>query len=162
VENFSVPLLRCALAKLQICIFLMSHQHTLVGYLLWHSVFVHRLQLSRPFLPEPIRSSHVNSINHTYFLFVLADAELRLICAKVIKRHILNQMKPCFIVEHDFTMATYLAGMYAREITKCFCFKHMSMEKQLFLKTVDDADKVIVMDGNPGVECVAGTTPDLI
>ncbi|KAJ9469279.1 ABC transporter E family member 2 [Diplonema papillatum] len=53
------------------------------------------------------------------------DSEQRLIAAKVIKRFILHAKKSAFIVEHDFIMATYLA------------------------------DKVIVYDGQPAVECYA-------
>lgn len=47
------------------------------------------------------------------------DSEQRVICAKVIKRWVLNSKRSAFIVEHDFIMATYLA------------------------------DKVIVFDGEP-------------
>lgn len=47
------------------------------------------------------------------------DSEQRVICAKVIKRWVLNSKRAAFIVEHDFIMATYLA------------------------------DKVIVFDGEP-------------
>ena len=38
------------------------------------------------------------------------DSEQRIICAKVIKRFILNNKKSAFVVEHDFIMATYLAN----------------------------------------------------
>lgn len=37
------------------------------------------------------------------------DIEQRVICARVIKRFIINNKKTAFIVEHDFIMATYLA-----------------------------------------------------
>ena len=37
------------------------------------------------------------------------DSEQRVICAKVIKRFIINNHKSAFIVEHDFIMSTYLA-----------------------------------------------------
>ena len=37
------------------------------------------------------------------------DCEQRVVCAKVIKRFILNAKKAAFIVEHDFIMATYMA-----------------------------------------------------
>jgi ATP-binding cassette, sub-family E, member 1 len=47
------------------------------------------------------------------------DSEQRVICAKVIKRWVLNSKRSAFIVEHDFIMATYMA------------------------------DKVIVFDGEP-------------
>ena len=53
------------------------------------------------------------------------DSEQRLIAAKVIKRYILHAKKTGFIVEHDFIMATYLA------------------------------DRVIVYEGTPSVECTA-------
>jgi ATP-binding cassette, sub-family E, member 1 len=53
------------------------------------------------------------------------DSEQRLITAKVIKRFILHAKKTAFVVEHDFIMATYLA------------------------------DRVIVYEGKPSVECTA-------
>ncbi|TPX30244.1 hypothetical protein SmJEL517_g06149 [Synchytrium microbalum] len=53
------------------------------------------------------------------------DSEQRIIAAKVIKRFILHSKKTAFIVEHDFIMATYLA------------------------------DRVIVYDGQPGVNARA-------
>ncbi len=37
------------------------------------------------------------------------DSEQRIHCARCIKRFILNAKKACFVVEHDFIMATYLA-----------------------------------------------------
>ena len=60
------------------------------------------------------------------------DSEQRIIAAKVIKRFILNSNKTAFIVEHDFIMATYLA------------------------------DRVIVYEGTPAVECTATTPKPLI
>jgi len=53
------------------------------------------------------------------------DSEQRIVAAKVIKRFILHAKKTAFVVEHDFIMATYLA------------------------------DRVIVYDGKPSVECSA-------
>lgn len=53
------------------------------------------------------------------------DASQRLVCAKIIKRFIVNTKKACFVVEHDFLMALYLA------------------------------DSVIVFTGTPGVDAVA-------
>eukprot|EP01068_Selenidium_serpulae_P015856 Selendium_serpulae@DN6249_c0_g2_i2.p1 len=53
------------------------------------------------------------------------DSEQRIAAAKVIKRFVLHAKKTAFVVEHDFIMATYLA------------------------------DKVIVYEGNPGIDCVA-------
>lgn len=50
----------------------------------------------------------------------------------MIKRFILNAKKTAFIVEHDFIMATYLA------------------------------DRVIVYEGQPGVEAVAHAPEDLL
>ena len=50
------------------------------------------------------------------------DSEQRVICARVLKRFILNNQKTAFVVEHDFIMATYLA------------------------------DQVIVYEGEPGVK----------
>jgi len=60
------------------------------------------------------------------------DSEQRIIAAKVIKRFILNNKKTAFVVEHDFIMATYLA------------------------------DRVIVYEGTPSVECVAKSPEGLI
>lgn len=60
------------------------------------------------------------------------DSEQRLICARVIKRFIMHAKKCGFIVEHDFIMATYLA------------------------------DKVIVYEGSPGVDCTAGSPEGLL
>lgn len=60
------------------------------------------------------------------------DSEQRIASAKVIKRFILHAKKTAFIVEHDFIMATYLA------------------------------DRVIVYDGQPGVEARAMTPQALI
>ena len=60
------------------------------------------------------------------------DSEQRIICARVLKRFILNNQKTAFIVEHDFIMATYLA------------------------------DQVIVYEGEPGVKCKAGSPQGLV
>merc|ERR1719498_1700960 len=60
------------------------------------------------------------------------DSEQRIHASKVIKRYILHAKKTAFIVEHDFIMATYLA------------------------------DRVIVYDGVPGVECTANSPQDLL
>jgi ATP-binding cassette subfamily E protein 1 len=60
------------------------------------------------------------------------DSEQRLIAAKVIKRFILHAKKTGFVVEHDFIMATYLA------------------------------DRVIVYDGEPSVECIARSPENLL
>lgn len=60
------------------------------------------------------------------------DSEQRVVAAKVIKRFILHAKKTAFIVEHDFIMATYLA------------------------------DRVIVYEGRPGVDCVAHTPESLL
>jgi ATP-binding cassette subfamily E protein 1 len=53
------------------------------------------------------------------------DSEQRIIISKVIKKFILHANKTAFIVEHDFMMATYLA------------------------------DKIIVYEGQPGIEAIA-------
>jgi len=54
------------------------------------------------------------------------DCEQRIIAAKVMKRWIINHLgRVCFLVEHDFVMAAAMA------------------------------DRVIVYEGTPGVECVA-------
>ncbi|CAI5960215.1 unnamed protein product [Closterium sp. NIES-65] len=57
------------------------------------------------------------------------DSEQRIVAAKVIKRFILHAKKTAFVVEHDFIMATYLA------------------------------DRVIVYEGQPSVDCTARTEP---
>jgi len=53
------------------------------------------------------------------------DSAQRISASKVIRRFIVNAKKTAFVVEHDFIMATYLA------------------------------DRVIVYEGEPGVECTA-------
>lgn len=53
------------------------------------------------------------------------DVEQRIAASQVIKRFILRQQKTAFVAEHDFVMATYLA------------------------------DRVIVYEGEPGVQCRA-------
>merc|ERR1719471_1200045 len=60
------------------------------------------------------------------------DSEQRIIAAKVIKRYILHAKKSCFVVEHDFIMATYLA------------------------------DKVIVFEGEPAVRTYARRPQSLL
>lgn len=60
------------------------------------------------------------------------DSEQRLVAAKVIKRFILHAKKTGFVVEHDFIMATYLA------------------------------DRVIVFEGTPSVDCKANTPQSLL
>lgn len=60
------------------------------------------------------------------------DSEQRIIAARVIKRYIMHSKKTAFIVEHDFIMATYLA------------------------------DRVIVFDGQPGVEARANRPESLL
>lgn len=60
------------------------------------------------------------------------DSEQRILAAKVIKRFILHAKKTAFVVEHDFIMATYLA------------------------------DRVVVYDGKPGIECTAHTPESLL
>ncbi|KAL7270479.1 Fe-S cluster-binding ribosome biosynthesis protein [Rhizina undulata] len=60
------------------------------------------------------------------------DSEQRIIAARVIKRFIMHSKKTAFVVEHDFIMATYLA------------------------------DRVIVFEGEPSVNAVAGTPQSLL
>eukprot|EP00698_Gefionella_okellyi_P004272 TRINITY_DN13961_c0_g1_i1.p1 TRINITY_DN13961_c0_g1~~TRINITY_DN13961_c0_g1_i1.p1 ORF type:complete len:604 (-),score=165.39 TRINITY_DN13961_c0_g1_i1:66-1877(-) len=60
------------------------------------------------------------------------DSEQRIVAAKVIKRFILHAKRTGFVVEHDFIMATYLA------------------------------DRVIVYDGTPSVECTANSPQSLL
>ncbi|KAL8905974.1 MAG: hypothetical protein Q9207_002305 [Kuettlingeria erythrocarpa] len=60
------------------------------------------------------------------------DSEQRIIAARVIKRFIMHAKKTAFIVEHDFIMATYLA------------------------------DRVIVFDGQPGIDARANTPESLL
>lgn len=60
------------------------------------------------------------------------DVEQRIVAARVIKRFIYNCKKACFVVEHDFVMASYLA------------------------------DRIIVFDGTPGVKTRAMTPTSLL
>lgn len=60
------------------------------------------------------------------------DSEQRIAAAKVIKRFILHSKKTAFVVEHDFIMATYLA------------------------------DRVIVYEGKPSVDCIANAPQSLL
>ncbi|XP_073353148.1 ABC transporter E family member 2 [Aegilops tauschii subsp. strangulata] len=60
------------------------------------------------------------------------DSEQRIVASKVIKRFILHAKKTAFVVEHDFIMATYLA------------------------------DKVIVYEGRPSVDCTANAPQTLL
>ncbi|KAI4863339.1 P-loop containing nucleoside triphosphate hydrolase protein [Hypoxylon rubiginosum] len=60
------------------------------------------------------------------------DSEQRIIAARVIKRFIMHAKKTAFIVEHDFIMATYLA------------------------------DRVIVFDGQPGIDAHANKPESLL
>jgi ATP-binding cassette subfamily E protein 1 len=60
------------------------------------------------------------------------DSEQRIIAAKTIKRFIMHAKKTAFIVEHDFIMATYLA------------------------------DRVVVYEGIPSVDCVAHAPQKLL
>ena len=60
------------------------------------------------------------------------DSEQRIVASKIIKRFILHAKKTAFIVEHDFIMATYLA------------------------------DRVIVYEGSPGVNCQANSPQSLV
>ncbi|PQE11155.1 translation initiation factor RLI1 protein [Rutstroemia sp. NJR-2017a BVV2] len=60
------------------------------------------------------------------------DSEQRIIAARVIKRFIMHSKKTAFIVEHDFIMATYLA------------------------------DRVIVFDGQPGIDARANAPESLL
>jgi ATP-binding cassette subfamily E protein 1 len=60
------------------------------------------------------------------------DSEQRIVASKVIKRFILHAKKTAFIVEHDFIMATYLA------------------------------DKVIVYEGRPSIDCTANAPQSLV
>nr|CAB3479958.1 unnamed protein product [Digitaria exilis] len=60
------------------------------------------------------------------------DSEQRIVVSKVIKRFILHAKKTAFIVEHDFIMATYLA------------------------------DKIIVYEGQPAIDCTASSPQSLL
>ncbi|ATY59197.1 RNase L inhibitor of the ABC superfamily, putative [Cordyceps militaris CM01] len=60
------------------------------------------------------------------------DSEQRIIASRVIKRFIMHNKKTAFVVEHDFIMATYLA------------------------------DRVIVFDGQPGIDAHANTPESLL
>lgn len=60
------------------------------------------------------------------------DSEQRIVASKVIKRFILHAKKTAFVVEHDFIMATYLA------------------------------DRVIVYEGQPSIDCTANCPQSLL
>ncbi|CAA2999331.1 ABC transporter E family member 2 [Olea europaea subsp. europaea] len=60
------------------------------------------------------------------------DSEQRIVASKVLKRFILHAKKTAFVVEHDFIMATYLA------------------------------DRVIVYEGKPSVDCTASSPQSLL
>merc|ERR1711991_160967 len=60
------------------------------------------------------------------------DSDQRIVASKVIKKFILSSKKTAFVVEHDFIMATYLA------------------------------DKIIVYEGTPAVECTANKPEPLV
>lgn len=60
------------------------------------------------------------------------DSEQRIVASKVIKRFILHAKKTAFVVEHDFIMATYLA------------------------------DRVIVYEGKPSIDCIANCPQSLL
>ncbi|MCL7045176.1 hypothetical protein MKW94_009319 [Papaver nudicaule] len=60
------------------------------------------------------------------------DSEQRIVASKVIKRFILHAKKTAFVVEHDFIMATYLA------------------------------DRVIVYEGRPSIDCTANAPQSLL
>ncbi|KAE8677519.1 ATP-binding cassette sub-family E member 1 [Hibiscus syriacus] len=60
------------------------------------------------------------------------DSEQRIVASKVIKRFILHAKKTAFVVEHDFIMASYLA------------------------------DRVIVYEGKPSVDCIANSPQSLL
>jgi translation initiation factor RLI1 len=60
------------------------------------------------------------------------DSEQRIVASKVIKRFILHAKKTAFVVEHDFIMASYLA------------------------------DRVIVYEGQPSVDCTANSPQSLL
>ncbi|MBA0805958.1 hypothetical protein Gohar_005441 [Gossypium harknessii] len=60
------------------------------------------------------------------------DSEQPIVASKVIKRFILHAKKTAFVVEHDFIMATYLA------------------------------DRVIVYEGKPSVDCTANSPQSLL
>ncbi|RXH91004.1 hypothetical protein DVH24_020027 [Malus domestica] len=60
------------------------------------------------------------------------DSEQRIVASKVIKRFILHAKKTAFVVEHDFIMATYLA------------------------------DRVIVYEGRPSIDCIANCPQSLL
>ncbi|XP_039787764.1 ABC transporter E family member 2-like isoform X3 [Panicum virgatum] len=62
----------------------------------------------------------------------LSRKEQRIVASKVIKRFVLHANKTAFIVEHDFIMATYLA------------------------------DKVIVYEGQPAIDCTANSPQSLL
>jgi ATP-binding cassette subfamily E protein 1 len=60
------------------------------------------------------------------------DSEQRIVTAKVIKRFILRRKKAAIVVEHDLIMATYLA------------------------------DRLIIYEGKPSVDCTANSPQSLL
>lgn len=60
------------------------------------------------------------------------DSEQRIVCSKVIRKFIVNFKKTCFMVEHDFIMASYCA------------------------------DRIIVFEGDPGVNTLANPPMSLV
>lgn len=75
---------------------------------------------------------HVLLLIVKHFLFVTILILCRIAASKTIKRFIMHSKKTGFIVEHDFIMATYLA------------------------------DRVIVYDGQPGIETTAHSPQPMI
>ncbi|GJR73184.1 RNase L inhibitor protein, partial [Tanacetum coccineum] len=63
---------------------------------------------------------------------ISTDSEQRIVASKVIKRFLLHTQKTAFVVEHDFIMATYLA------------------------------DRVIVYEGQPSIDCIANAPQSLL
>ncbi|CAI5533681.1 unnamed protein product [Closterium sp. Naga37s-1] len=92
------------------------------------------LHPSLPTLPPPSPCAASHQPADIYLIdepSAYLDSEQRIVAAKVIKRFILHAKKTAFVVEHDFIMATYLA------------------------------DRVIVYEGQPSVDCTARTPQSL-
>ena len=100
---------------------------------------------SWPSVSLPISTSSTSRLPVSYFLASTScltvhlshmgtdlDSEQRIVASRVIKRFIMHAKKTAFIVEHDFIMATYLA------------------------------DRVIVFDGQPGIDAHANKPESLL
>ncbi|CAI5997919.1 unnamed protein product [Closterium sp. NIES-65] len=85
------------------------------------------------------------------------DSEQRIVAAKVIKRFILHAKKTAFVVEHDFIMATYLADRVIVYEGQPSVDCTARTAPHDFIMATYLADRVIVYEGQPSVDCTACT-----